>query len=71
MQVERTFCARCGTPLTYAHERTPDTIDVTTASFDDAAELAPRDHTWTSHALGWMRDLDALPHFPERRSAPG
>ena len=49
--VERTFCARCGTPLTYTHDAEADTIDVTTASVDDAAELAPRDHTWTSHAL--------------------
>ena len=66
--VERTFCARCGTPLSYAHEGDAGTIDVTTVSLDSAAELAPRDHTWTSHALAWMRELDALPHFPERRT---
>ena len=69
--VERTFCARCGTPLTYAHEAAPDAIDVTTVSLDAAAELAPGDHTWTRDALPWMRDLDALTRFPERRSDSG
>ena len=66
--VERTFCARCGTPLSYAHDAEAGTIDLTTVSLDSAAELAPRDHTWTSHALPWMHGLDALPHFPERRT---
>ena len=68
--VERSFCPRCGTPLTYAHDAERDTLDVTTVSLDRAAELAPRDHTWTSHALPWVHDLDALPHHLERRSAP-
>jgi len=69
--VERTFCARCGTPLSYAHDAEPATLDVTTASLDRAAELAPQDHIWTSHALPWMHDLDALPHHPKRRDGRG
>ncbi|HKC49623.1 MAG TPA: GFA family protein [Myxococcota bacterium] len=68
--VLRTFCGRCGTPLSYARDDEPESIDVTTISLDRAAELAPRDHTWTRHALPWMRGLDALPHFPEKRSGP-
>jgi 3-methyladenine DNA glycosylase AlkD/uncharacterized protein (DUF952 family) len=65
-QVERTFCARCGTPLTYAHQAAPDAVDVTTGSLDDPAEFPPRDHTWTSHALPWMDDLAGLPRFERR-----
>ena len=30
--VKRTFCASCGTPLTYESDREPGTIDVTTVS---------------------------------------
>jgi hypothetical protein len=70
-QVERTFCTHCGTPLTYAHEAAPDDIDVTTVSLDDPAEFPPRDHTWTSDALPWLHDLDALPRFSKRRSGSG
>lgn len=66
--VVRTFCGRCGTPLSYARDDEPETIDVTTTSLDRADELAPRDHIWTSHALPWTRELDALPRFPEKRS---
>ena len=66
--VVRTFCGRCGTPLTYARDDEPETIDVTTISLERAHELAPRDHIWTSHALPWARGLDALPSFPEKRS---
>ena len=65
--VERSFCARCGTPLTYAHDAEPESLDVVTVSLDRAGELAPRDHTWTSHALPWVRALDVLPRHPERR----
>jgi hypothetical protein len=69
--VVRTFCGKCGTPLTYAHEAAPDDIDVTTVSLDDPAEFPPRDHTWTSDALPWLHDLDALPRFSKRRSGSG
>jgi hypothetical protein len=54
-----------------AHEVAPDDIDVTTVSLDDPAEFPPRDHTWTSDALPWLHDLDALPRFPKRRSGSG
>src|SRR5262252_4014197 len=32
--VVRTFCGKCGTPLTYQHDETPATIDVMTATLD-------------------------------------
>jgi hypothetical protein len=66
--VIRTFCGRCGTSLSYARDDEPETIDVTMISLERAAELAPCDHTWTSDGLPWMRGLDALPRFSEKRS---
>jgi hypothetical protein len=68
--VIRAFCGRCGTPLSYARDDEPESIDVTTISLDRAAELAPRDHIWTRHALPWASGLDALPRFREKRSGP-
>ena len=60
----RTFCSRCGTPLTFASTLFPDEIDVTTCSLDDPEALPPKDHTWTSSQLSWTRGSDELPHLP-------
>jgi hypothetical protein len=63
----RTFCPRCGTPLTFWSTRFPDQIDVTIGSLDDPESVRPRDHTQTSTALSWVR-LGDLPAFAESRS---
>lgn len=63
----RTFCSRCGTPLTFEHVDTPNEIDVTTCSLDDPEVLPPEDHTYTSSRLKWVRLSDGLLEFPEAR----
>lgn len=65
--VVRTFCARCGTSLTYQHTSFPDEIDVTIASLDDPAVFPPADHTWTSERIAWLELADGLPRFPRSR----
>ena len=64
--VGRTFCANCGTPLTY--QRLPHQIDVTICSMDDPARVRPRDHTWVSHQLPWVVLGDGLPRHQETRT---
>jgi len=39
--VVRTFCGRCGTPLTYQHDDSLHTIDVTTATLDRPEQFPP------------------------------
>lgn len=51
--VLRTFCADCGSALTYSSEKTPGTIDVTTISFDDEALWPPTQEEWLSHRVAW------------------
>ena len=63
----RTFCPRCGTPLTFCSSRFPDELDVTTCSLEDPERLPPRDHTRTSARLSWVKLADGLPEFPEAR----
>ena len=65
--VRRTFCSTCGTPLTYEHCDSPDTMDVTTCSLDDPERYPPTHHSWLSHDLHWVRFGDGLPTFPEWR----
>ncbi len=63
---ERTFCPRCGTPLTFRSNRLPAEIDVTICSLDAPERVPPRDHTRTSSALRWV-SLGELPAYPESR----
>jgi hypothetical protein len=68
--VVRSFCGRCGTPIGYARDDEPETLDVTTMSLDRADDFPPADHTWTSDSLAWTASIDALPRHRRRRSDP-
>jgi hypothetical protein len=62
----RSFCGRCGTPLTFRHlSYQGKTIDVTTVSLDDPEAFPPQGHVWTSHKLAWVKLADGLPCFDE------
>jgi hypothetical protein len=63
--VTRTFCGRCGTPLTYWNTSYGGKIDVTTCSLDDPDAFPPMGHVWTSHKLRWVKLADGLPSFEE------
>jgi len=63
----RTFCPRCGTPLTFEGEAHPEEIDITTVSLDDPEAIPPRDHTRTETQLRWVRLADGLPSYPGTR----
>jgi hypothetical protein len=62
--VERAFCARCGTQLTYRHQRWAGEIDVTGASLDEPGRVAPAAHIWMQDAAAWDRPADTLPCHP-------
>lgn len=61
----RTFCPRCGTPLTFCSDGTPTQLDFTVCSLDNAQSVEPKDHTWTSAALSWVQKLTVLPCHAE------
>jgi len=63
--VTRSFCGRCGTPLTYWTTSYGRTIDVTTCSLDDPEAFPPIGHVWTSHKLSWVKLADGLPCLEE------
>ena len=50
----RSFCSRCGTPLTSEHADFPEEIDVTTGSLDDPELVLRRYNTHTSTRLRWV-----------------
>ena len=62
--VERTFCDRCGTALTYCRD-SRDFIDVTLASLDDPELLPPTKETWCRDRVSWNQLNDALAHHEQ------
>jgi len=67
-RVTRSFCPRCGTPLTYANDDADDEVDITIGSLDAPELMPPLDHTWVSAKLPWSRLCDGLPSYPEART---
>lgn len=66
--VQRQFCGRCGTQLTYARTDEPDSIDITTASLDDPNAFPPTHHSWLKHDLDWIKFGDGLATYNKSRS---
>jgi putative acetyltransferase len=64
----RSFCAACGTQLTFADDASPEEIDISTCSLDDPAAVPPVDHTFSSRRVPWLVLDDGLPQFPRSRS---
>jgi hypothetical protein len=63
-KVIRTFCGKCGTPLTYQHAERPAAIDVTTATFDHPEHFPPAKEIWTEHRISWERLNEGIQQFP-------
>jgi len=68
--VERGFCGRCGTSLSYTRSNRPGFFDVTTASLDDPEALPPSKEIWLSQRLAWEPPTTDVPQFQEF-SPPG
>ena len=63
--VTRTFCAVCGSPITYESDRYPGTIDVTTVSLDDPGQFPPAREVWLEHKIAWEVTNETLEQFPQ------
>ena len=61
----RTFCAICGTQLTFIHDTSAEEIDITTCSLDALANVGPQDYTFTASQVPWLKLADGLPSYPQ------
>jgi hypothetical protein len=61
--VERRFCGRCGSPMSFAGARWPDEIHLFAASFEDPAALRPSVHVHAGEQLPWLHLGDGLPRY--------
>jgi hypothetical protein len=61
--VVRSFCRRCGAPMSYSGERWPDEIHLFLPSFDDPNSLRPTAHVNAAEQLAWIHLADGLPRY--------
>ena len=67
--VERTFCGRCGTSLTYRRADRENTIDIHTATLDEPDAFPPVREIWLEDKIAWMATNDRFTPYP--RSSTG
>ena len=65
--ITRTFCAACGTPITYRSASTPEALDLTVCSLDEPDALVPQDHVFADRLLSWVHLDDRLPRYRRSR----
>jgi len=63
--IHRSFCAECGTPLSYEDERLPGEVYLHVGVFDDPEPFEPEVHDWISQRLEWFDIRDDLPRYQE------
>jgi hypothetical protein len=68
--VQRGFCGRCGTTLSFTADFLPGLVDLTIASFDEPERLPPQLHMWERERLAWLVLGDDLPRHAELPPLP-
>lgn len=63
--VERGFCRRCGSPMSFRGEKWPGEIHLFVPSFEDPALLVPQVHVHVAEQLPWLHLADGLPRFAQ------
>ena len=60
----KTFCARCGSPLTTSHRREPDSTFLSLGSLDDLSGIDVQYHQFASSRAPWHQIADGPPQHP-------
>lgn len=61
--VRRSFCAACGTPLTYQADTYPGEVHIYVSTFDHPETFPPQLHVFISEAIPWLHLDDGLPRY--------
>lgn len=68
-QSVRQFCSNCGSSLLFCsrHNKKAGTIELAISSLDDASDLVPDAHIYTSSKASWLIIEDGLPQYHKYR----
>jgi hypothetical protein len=61
--VWRSFCGRCGSPLTYRAEKYPGEVHILIGSLDAPEDFAPRAHVFCAERISWFETTDEARRF--------
>lgn len=61
--VFRSFCGRCGAPLTYEADRFAGEVHIAIGSLDEPDRFPPRGHVYVAEQVGWLELADSLPRY--------
>jgi hypothetical protein len=61
--VQRSYCADCGTQLTYEADIWPDETHLYMANLDDPTAVTPQAHYHWGERVAWMNVTDDLPKY--------
>jgi hypothetical protein len=64
----RTFCGRCGTPLTVEVDHQPETIDFPVVTLDEPESVPPGFHIFWGSRVEWFDPGDDLPRHDKFRA---
>ena len=59
--VERTFCANCGSPISFRSRKMSDVMHFFAAAMEEPETLAPTLHVAIEEKLPWLKLVDGLP----------
>lgn len=62
---QRESCTVCGSQLVFRRSVDPRYVDVTVASLDEPAGVAPEYHIWRMSRLPWFDTADLLPRHED------
>jgi len=61
--VKRSFCGRCGSPISYQSDRWPDQVHLYLGIFDDPDKIHPEGHVKCEEKIAWLNLDDDLPRY--------
>lgn len=59
--VKRSFCGKCGSPVSYESNRWRDQLHLYLGIFDEPNNIRPQDHVFCEEKIGWLNIEDDLP----------
>lgn len=62
--VQRSYCAACGTQMSYQYDGWPDETHLYAATMDQPARFRPEAHYHYGEKLDWVQITDDLPKHP-------
>jgi hypothetical protein len=59
----RSFCSRCGSPISGRGEAYPGVVFIKAGTLDDPSWVKPTIHIWCSERQPWVHIDDGVPHL--------